>query len=400
MDAEHGQVDANAGGSALADLLEQHERLILERFRTQAARLPGAGARLELEARLIPFLDALIAALRQPPPSDEEARKLDETERSRTNGEPSFFAPVDVRRVVREHELLQELIYELIEEEGLPVDASELRLLARAVADDIGAAADASARHHEEELAACKQRLERLTRSERARLEQEHAERVALEQELLAIMSHDLRNPLSAILMTADWLLKGGNLDPELTRSLERVRASGTRAAELIEDLLDYTRARLGGGIPIKPATARLHAIVRTVVEEARLTHPARRIEHEPEGDDAGFWDARRLKQVVAHLVAAALQQSPRDSAVRVRSYGRGEQVGLEVHHEGRSIPPELQAHLFEPIPRGPVRDRRRLGLGLYIASRVVAAHGGQIAVESDEERGTTFRVTLPRHRP
>jgi signal transduction histidine kinase len=112
-----------------------------------------------------------------------------------------------------------------------------------------------------------------------------------------------------------------------------------------------------------------------------------------------GEWDGERLGQVVSNLVANALQHGAPSAPVEVRLATRGASAVLEVHNSGPAIPPELRAVLFEPYRRGPAKGRkpRGLGLGLYITRQIVLAHGGDVAVTSSDEGGTTFAVTLPR---
>lgn len=399
MDVQHDQDDRPTGGSALATLLDARRERIVTRWcervlSATASRAPSSVP--ELVDHLPIFLARVAEDLRR-----AADRSTTEAPKGRPeafeHGEQRWRLGFDVRSIVWEYDLVQQVVYDLVEEEQTPVRLDELRLFSCAITRGIGDAVEAFAARREAEIEEREARLRRLAEAERERMQRAADERAALEQELLAIVSHDLRNPLSAILMTAEWLLRSGTLEDEVARSLERVRSSGTRATELIEDLLDYTRARIGAGIEVKPEDARLHAIAATVVEEVRAAHPGRTIEHERTGDDAGVWDARRIGQVVANLVANAVQHSPRDSVVHVRTYGRGDGVVFEVHNEGAPMPPELLPHLFEPFRRGGAPGKRRLGLGLYIANRIVVAHGGTIDVSSNEVDGTTFRVWLPR---
>lgn len=232
--------------------------------------------------------------------------------------------------------------------------------------------------------------------TEQKAIEREQARHARFDRELLAIVSHDLRNPLSAILLASTALLKQEDLDPRVTDWVRRIHGSAKRAEGLIEDLLDLTRTRIGRGIPVQLVNVCFHSVVRKVVAEAQLGHPERRVELATEGDDEGEWDPGRVGQVVANLVGNALQHSPPESAVRVRSRGTEAEVCLEVHNDGPPIPEELQSKLFQPFQRGH-GTKPGLGLGLYIAGSLVEAHGGTIDVRSREGEGTTFTVRLPR---
>jgi PAS domain S-box-containing protein len=232
------------------------------------------------------------------------------------------------------------------------------------------------------------------------RSEEEQRKRAELEQHLIGIVSHDLRNPLSAILTSAALLLRRGSLDERQAQGLSRILSSGERASRMIRDLLDFTQARLGGGIPLERGPTDLHVLARQVVDEAQLSHPERVLLLHTEGGGMGAWDADRLAQVLSNLLNNALQYSPPDSPVEVETRGEPDALVLQVHNQGAPIPPEELPTLFEPMRRAqqPGRPPRRgLGLGLYIVHHLVAAHGGSLQVESTPEQGTTFTVRLPR---
>jgi signal transduction histidine kinase len=232
------------------------------------------------------------------------------------------------------------------------------------------------------------------------RLEADARRRVEFEQQLVGIVSHDLRNPLNVITLSATTLLRRPGLDEQQTRLLTRLLGSAERANRLIRDLLDFTRARLGGGIPIASKSIELHGLVRQVVDEAAVSHPGRRILVEARGDGQGEWDPDRLAQVVMNLVNNALTYGPAEAPVRVSSLGEEGWVELAVHNEGPPIPEELRPHLFEPLRRGVDEAgaaTRSIGLGLYIVRTLVQAHGGTVSVDSRSEVGTTFTVRLPR---
>ncbi len=218
-------------------------------------------------------------------------------------------------------------------------------------------------------------------------------------ERLIGIVSHDLRNPISAISMAADLLLSGEGLDPHTARTLGRIQASVARASRLIGDLLDFTQARLGGGIRMDPRPADLHVIVRPVVEELELAHPDRRISVEQSGDGRGRWDPDRLAQVVGNLVSNALQYGLPGSPVQVLTDEDEDGVLLIIHNDGEPIPADRLAQIFEPMQRGADKSKsgRSVGLGLYIVKHIVEAHHGHVAVQSSQGEGTTFTVSLPR---
>ena len=170
----------------------------------------------------------------------------------------------------------------------------------------------------------------------------------------------------------------------------------------MVRDLLDFTQARLGGGIAVEPRPVNLHEVVREVLAEVEATHPGRELRVQTEGDGRGEWDPDRLAQVVQNLLTNALTYSPAGTPVQVLTRGEEEAVTLAVHNEGTPIPPERLRQLFEPFHRGEGtadRSSRNVGLGLYIVKQLVAAHRGSISARSAEGEGTTFEVRLPRAR-
>ncbi|AEI63110.1 PAS domain-containing sensor histidine kinase [Corallococcus macrosporus] len=237
--------------------------------------------------------------------------------------------------------------------------------------------------------------------TERRATEQEAKRRAEFEQLLIGIVSHDLRNPLSAISMSATALLRREGLDERLRKGLGRILSSAGRATRLLRDLLDFTQARLGGGIPMEPQWLDLHELTRQVVDEVRLARPERTLVLECRGDGYGQWDADRLAQVITNLVNNALSYSPDHCPVRIRTHGLRDDVVLTVHNAGEPIEPELRARLFEPMKRAERKSTRGgLGLGLYIVKHIVDAHGGAVRVHSTGQEGTTFQARLPRRLP
>ncbi|QRK06204.1 HAMP domain-containing histidine kinase [Archangium violaceum] len=234
-----------------------------------------------------------------------------------------------------------------------------------------------------------------------ARLYQEAQEAIRVREDVVAIVSRDLRTPLNVISLSATSLLKRGDVDKRATTAVNRILAAADRASRMIRDLLDFNQARMKG-IPVQREPLDFHAHVLRVVKEVRLAHPDRHIAFHASGEGQGEWDGDRLAQVVTNLVGNALQHSPADSPVRVFTRGEGSHVLLEVHNEyvGHAIPPEVLSNLFEPYRRGPEAGASQgsLGLGLFITRQIVLAHGGNIHVRSTPEEGTTFTVRLPRH--
>jgi PAS domain S-box-containing protein len=236
--------------------------------------------------------------------------------------------------------------------------------------------------------------------TEEKRAEIKLRQQATFEQQLVGIVSHDLRNPLSAIQLGTTLLREQGGQNPETLKTVARIASSTERAIRLVRDLLDFTQARLGGGIPLQPSAANLHALTRHVLDEVQQVHPKRALELDVSGDGHGLWDPDRLSQVVTNLITNACKYSPADTPVRVRIASHGDSVVLRVHNLGRPIPEPMLHTIFEPMQRGVSgQDRagRSVGLGLYIVKHVVAAHGGDVSVTSNVTGGTVFTVRLPR---
>lgn len=237
--------------------------------------------------------------------------------------------------------------------------------------------------------------------TEQKRAQQELAQAVDFRDQVIGILGHDLRNPLGAVRALAALLQRREDLPAAARESVAEIDRATERMLEMIETLLDFATSRFTGGLPVAPIAADLQDVCRRALDELRATSPGRRIDLDVRGDATGTWDPARIAQVVSNLVSNALEHGARNAAVAVRVHDRGEDVVLEVRNRGPVIPPELMTVMFEPFCRGSVlRDAshaRGLGLGLYIADQIVRAHGGTIAVESGEARGTTFTVRLPR---
>ncbi|HVW67617.1 MAG TPA: hybrid sensor histidine kinase/response regulator [Steroidobacteraceae bacterium] len=226
---------------------------------------------------------------------------------------------------------------------------------------------------------------------------QELTETLRLNELFTAVLGHDLRNPLSAILNSAN-LLERITKEDVVKQSAARMVSSGRRMSRMIDDMLDLTRARLGGGIPLRRQEIELTQIVQRVIQEHQLSLPDSRFETRQEGNSLGYWDADRLAQVTSNLIGNALEHGDQQDPITVRLNGlqRGTVV-LSVTNTG-VIPPEVLPHLFDPF-RGGQRHIGRsegLGLGLYIVQQIVLAHRGRVDVRTDE-RSTTFVVEVPR---
>ncbi len=238
---------------------------------------------------------------------------------------------------------------------------------------------------------------ERTARLEAQRSAEAARRAVELSGQLVGIVGHDLRTPLAAIRMSAAVLLRRGGLTDEQGRTLARIDGSAARMARIIHDLLDFTRMRNEGRIPVHVQPSDLVALVRRAVAELAAVHPQREIRLAAPDAVAVEADPDRLGQVVTNLVGNALQHSPPEARVTVALDEDARGIALAVHNEGPPIRPELLGELFEPFRRGPRGDEGgSLGLGLFIVREVVRAHGGEVSVRSRAGEGTTFTVRLP----
>jgi two-component system sensor histidine kinase/response regulator len=226
----------------------------------------------------------------------------------------------------------------------------------------------------------------------------DRTETLRLNEMFTAVLGHDLRNPLNAILTGAQ-LIEQRAQDDGVKRIASRMLSSAKRMSRLIEDMLDLARARLAGGIPLKREATDAGVLLHRVVQEHQAAFPDRRIELQSEGDLGGEWDADRLAQLASNLIGNAIQHGKATGAVEVRLQGTARDVVILSFANDGTIDPEFLPHIFNPF-RGGERSMGRgegLGLGLYIVHQIVEAHQGGIDVQSGSDGRTTFSVRMPR---
>ncbi len=250
---------------------------------------------------------------------------------------------------------------------------------------------------YERELIQSRKRLEELV-AESARLQAEAKDRALFAEQMIGIVSHDLRNPLSSIQMGAH-LLSQSDPSHGQQRILTRVQRSADRANRLIADLLDFTQARLGNGLAVKREAINLHEAVGETVDELEAVYPGRRLKHVRVGEGSCLADANRLSQLVGNLVSNAMVYGSAEKPVTVTSTIEASSFSIEVHNEGAPIsiacagsPVSTHGTWHERKQRRPKR-----GLGLFIVSEIAKSHGGRALVKSTLEEGTSFVVVLPR---
>jgi signal transduction histidine kinase len=236
---------------------------------------------------------------------------------------------------------------------------------------------------------------ERLTVSEEAlRAERETAE---LREQFIAVLGHDLRNPLASITAGAA-VLNSLPLGERALPVVARIQRSGTRMAELIENVLDFARGRLGGGLPItQTADESLPVMLDQVIAELQAAWPHRVIRSRLTITQSVACDSARIAQLCSNLLANALTHGDPASPVSVYARTCAEEFELTVVNVGEAIPLEIRERLFQPYVRASARPGQRgLGLGLYIASEIARAHQGSLGVESTaQETRFTFRMSM-----
>ncbi len=232
---------------------------------------------------------------------------------------------------------------------------------------------------------------QRAALTEKARIQE-------FQERFLAVLGHDLRNPLASVDMGID-VLRAKIREPEILRILARMQSSTNRMVRMIEQILDLTRSRLANGLQLYVHPMNLQTTLSKIVEELRIAHPERVITMSAP-DSRINADQDRMEQVFSNLLGNAIAHGDPAQPISVEAQVNHQEATIRVHNYGTPVPEELKSRLFDPFRRGE-RDSRTsktdgLGLGLYISSEIVRGHGGAIYVESTLERGTTFGVTLP----
>ncbi len=249
---------------------------------------------------------------------------------------------------------------------------------------------------YERELVQSRRRLEVLV-AEATRLQADAKDRANFAEQMIGIVSHDLRNPLSSITMGAA-LLGRGDLSDSQQRVLSRISRASVRASRLIVDLLDFTQARLGSGLSVSLDLIDLHQGIAEHVDELALVYPGRALKHVRSGEGVCLADPNRMAQLVGNLVSNAMAYGQPDAPVTVASTVEATTYTIAVHNQGTPIPPETQAALFQPMTRGTTGgEGRSVGLGLFIVREIARAHGGSVSVQSTPQAGTTFSAVFPR---
>jgi signal transduction histidine kinase len=232
----------------------------------------------------------------------------------------------------------------------------------------------------------------------------EYAEKTARARDtFLAILGHDLRSPLTVMTMAGTILTREGEGTERTAQIGARVRRSAATMTTMVNDLLEYARAELGGKMPIAPSLADMRDICQATMDETSAAHPDCDFKLTCEGEMLGDFDGPRLSQVLSNLLNNAAQYRSGATPVIVAAKGDDKEMILTVTNFGREIPPQSLRAIFDPLVQLSVSGDQKgpsstsLGLGLFIAREITVAHGGRIAVASNAEEGTVFTVSLPR---
>lgn len=214
---------------------------------------------------------------------------------------------------------------------------------------------------------------------------------------LLGVLGHDMRSPLNTVVTTASYLA-ALNAGDTVSAAADKLIRSGASLKTLLDDLVDFSRTRLGLGLNVEPAEVDLGEVLLDEVEQLRGAHPDRSIKLTLTNDARGHWDGARVQQLVRNLVLNALRYGTRSTPVRVELSGDAKDVRIAVTNRGSSIEPKTRAQMFDPLRRGSDQGDG-LGLGLFIVWAIAEAHGGDVSVTS-EGGETIFAVRLPRAAP
>jgi signal transduction histidine kinase len=366
-----------------ANFIVDNLDLILTRWHhlTGNALAAGSGARHELPEQMLKSISATMMAARIAGP-DQVARRPQDGGASQDSaaalyGAERLLAGSTIDQLVAEFQTLRASVLRLWLEQAARPAASDM--------EDMILLSDAIDQAQTEAVA----RFAALTR---------HSQQL-----FLAILGHDLRNPLNTTVMAASLLMRAPGIAAGHAEVAARAHRSGLRMGRLVEDLIDYTRTNLGSALPMTLSKGDMGTICRGTMDELRLANPQRAFQYDQDDDLDGVWDESRLAQVFSNLLGNALQHGARAEPISMRVESGGSNITVTIHNGGRPIEAQALASIFDPLVRfaDPRMSRdgadSGLGIGLYIARAIVEAHGGEIRVASAEPGGTTFTVRLPR---
>jgi signal transduction histidine kinase len=372
----------------LADFIEKNSEAIQGEWVAFAKTCGPADGAMDLEAlrdHALEMLTTIVTDLRTPQTKKEQAEK------SKGNAEPDSSAidtPAEVHGAGRAESGFT--VGEMVSEYRA-LRASVIRLWTKAEGTLSGGDLEDLMRFNEAIDQSLAESITRYTQDlDRSK------------EMFIAILGHDLRSPLGAVMMAAQFMLENARLEEPHLTLLTRIVRSAKRMNRMVGDLLDFTRGRLGSGVPIVRGHMDLAKETTNAVEEIAAAYPQTVVQLDTSGDLRGEWDCSRISQVVANLLGNAVQHGSAKTPITVKVQAEAREVVLHVHNRGPAIAKEDLQEIFSPFKRlksgeSPSNASSSLGLGLYIAERIVTAHGGTIDVRSSESAGTSFTVHLPR---
>jgi signal transduction histidine kinase len=219
----------------------------------------------------------------------------------------------------------------------------------------------------------------------------------------LAVLGHDLRSPLASMSMAGE-LLARDNLSPlQHSKLAHTVQRSAKLMKSMVDDLLGYTRVQFGKGLPVDKAWCDMSGVLQAAMDDAKATHPQTQYELRMTGDLAACYDGTRLHQLFVNLLVNAAQHGAKSRPVTIEASTTNDRATVRITNDGNVIQEAALKSIFKPLvqlaPDEPsdTRPGTSLGLGLFIAREIAEGHGGSVSVTSDQEKGTTFTVELPR---
>jgi signal transduction histidine kinase len=371
----------------LAQLLRAKRDAILKSWRHAVLadpNVPQANRLTEpaLRDSVPQLVDSLIAALEHGAQNDQanEGRKVADAFMPREHAQDRLVQGYTLTAALRELSHLRSCMLDAFVAEENP-NLEGVLFLHAALDQCMTVAAVQMEEAHAREIADDNRRLEELGE---------------VRERFLAILGHDLRNPLNTIKMAGSLLLVM-DLPEGASSFVKRIVRAADRMLRLINDLLDFAAVR-SGTLKIERRFADLRDVCDEVADELRLIHPQREITVDARGDLVGQWDVARIAQAVSNLLTNAITYSAHGTAVSLTMRGHEADVTIDVHNDGNVIPVEIRRRIFEPFQRGDTpASAHGVGLGLFIASEMVRAHGGTIDLRSEEGYGTTFTLRIPR---
>lgn len=267
---------------------------------------------------------------------------------------------------------------------------------AQPIVHDIAAFVARDRDRYEREIVATGKKMAEIAEAS-TKLEELAKDRALFAEQMLGIVSHDLRNPLAVIDMSTLVIESLGLTAPQ-KEMLDRINRASGRANRLIRELLDFTQARIGEGIAVNISAIDLPTVIAECVDDLRHAFPDSELYYEFDGLRECHADADRMTQLVGNLVTNAIAYGAPSRPITVTTSITPERTVIAVHNEGRAIPEATLALIFQPMTRGHQGPNggRSVGLGLYIVREIAKAHGGDIHVTSTAEAGTEFRAEFP----